>query len=97
MLSEIVNVPVRLPVAVGLKVTETVQAAPAAMLMPQVLVCEKSPDAAIELKVKAAEPGLLIATACAVLVVPSVWDAKVKLVGESRMPGPEAFPLSATK
>lgn len=97
ILSEIVTVPVRLPVAVGLKVTETVQAAPPAMLVPQVFVCEKSPDTAIELKVKAAEPGLLIATVCVVLFVPSVWDAKVRIVGDRRMPGPEAFPLSAIR
>jgi hypothetical protein len=42
------------------------------MLLPQLLVCEKSPDAAIELKFKTAEPGSLIATVCAALVVPSV-------------------------
>jgi hypothetical protein len=97
ILSEIVTVPVRLPTAVGLKVTEIVQPAPAAMLAPQVLVSEKSPEAPIKLKFKAAEPGLLIATVCAALAVPSVCDAKVRVVGESRMPGPEAFPLSATR
>ncbi len=33
----------RVPVAVGLNVTLIVQLAPAARLLPQVLVCEKSP------------------------------------------------------
>jgi len=34
-----VSEPVRVPVAVGRKVTETVQEAPAAMELPQVLAC----------------------------------------------------------
>ncbi len=37
-LSEMVRVPARLPVAAGVKVTATVQVAPAATLVPQVLV-----------------------------------------------------------
>ena len=38
-----VRVPVRVPDAVGRKLTLTVQEAPAAMALPQVLVCGKSP------------------------------------------------------
>ena len=42
-LSVTVRVPVRVPVAVGLKVTLIVQLDAAATLVPQVLVCAKSP------------------------------------------------------
>ena len=42
-LSVTVKVPVRVPVAVGVKVTLMVQVAPAATLVPQLLVCPKSP------------------------------------------------------
>jgi ribosomal protein L11 len=42
-LLDTVTVPVRVPVAVGRNVTVTVHAPPAAMEVPQVLVCEKSP------------------------------------------------------
>ena len=42
-MSEIETEAVRVPVAVGLKVTLMVQLAPAATLDPQVLVSEKSP------------------------------------------------------
>jgi hypothetical protein len=42
-LSVIVTEALRAPVAVGVKVTLIEQLAPAAKLVPQVLVCEKSP------------------------------------------------------
>ena len=42
-LSVTVSVPVRVPVAVGVKVTLMVQLPPAATLVPQLLVCAKSP------------------------------------------------------
>ncbi len=95
-LSVIVSVPARFPVAVGIKVTATVQVAPAATLVPQLLVWAKSPEAAIEVMASAAVPVLLTVTACAVLVVPVVWDAKVRLVGESVTAGagvPELAPV----
>jgi hypothetical protein len=47
-LSVIVRVPVRLPVAVGVNVTLTVQFAPAATEVPHVFVCAKSPETAID-------------------------------------------------
>ncbi len=62
-LSVIVRLPFRVPVAVGVKVTEIVQLAPAAKLVPHVLVCAKSPDAAIDVIVRAAVPELVIVTA----------------------------------
>ena len=42
-LSVTVKVPLRVPVAVGVNVTLIVQLAPAATLVPQLLVCAKSP------------------------------------------------------
>ena len=50
--------PVREPVAVGVKVTLTVHDELAARLVPQVLVCEKSPLTVMLEIVRAALPGL---------------------------------------
>ena len=55
-LSVMVRVLVRLPAAVGVKVTEMVQFAAAARLDPQVFVSAKSPDAMIELMESAPDP-----------------------------------------
>jgi hypothetical protein len=78
----IVSVPVRLPAAVGVKVTEIVQPAPAATVVPQVFVSAKSPEAVIDVMDSPAVPELVSVTVCASLVVPSVWAAKVRLVVE---------------
>lgn len=63
LLSVIVKVAVRLPIAVGAKVTLTVQFPPAATELPQVLVCPKSPglvpENAILLMARAKFPVLL--------------------------------------
>ena len=76
-----VRVPVRAPVAVGLKVTLTVQEPLAAIDDPQVLVCAKSPEAAIE-ETAAAEPvGLETVTVCAALVVPVATEPKFSAPG----------------
>jgi hypothetical protein len=56
------RVPVRVPPAVGLKVTEIVQLAPALMLLAQVLVWEKSPLAVIPEIVSVALPVLFTVT-----------------------------------
>ena len=64
---------VRVPVAVGLKVTLIVQLAPAATELPQVFVWAKSPALVpvteMPLIVSAALPVLLNVTVCAELVV----------------------------
>ena len=54
--------PVREPVAVGVKVTLIVHDELAARLVPQVLVCEKSPLTVMLEIVRAALPGLLRVT-----------------------------------
>jgi len=58
-LSVIVSVPVRLPVAVGVKVTLIVQLEPAATEPAQVLVWEKSPEGLMSSGVRTPVPGLL--------------------------------------
>src|ERR1700737_1901430 len=60
-----------------------VQLATAARLVPQVLVCAKSPVAVMELMVADALPVLLTVTACAALVVPTFWLANVRVDGVS--------------
>ena len=52
-LSVTVSVPVRVPLAVGVKVTEMMQLAPPATLEPQELVSAKSPEAAIDVMLNA--------------------------------------------
>ena len=61
-LSVIVTAPVRVPAAVGLKVTLSVQLALAARLEPQVLVWEKSPLAVMLVMLRVALPVLLRVT-----------------------------------
>ena len=75
--------PVRVPVAVGLKVTLIVQLAPAATLVPQVLVSEKSPVVEMLVMLRVAVPVLVSVTVSAALLVPSTVTGKVRLVGES--------------
>ena len=82
-MSVIVSVPVRLPAAVGVKITEIAQPVPAATLVPQVFVWAKSPDVAIDEMVSPAVPELVSVTVCGALAVPSVCEANVRLLGES--------------
>jgi hypothetical protein len=78
-LSVIVSVPARVPVAAGVNVKLIVQDAPTATDVPQLFVCAKSPAfvpvMAILVMLNAAFPVLLNVTACAALVVPTVWLA----------------------
>ena len=76
-----VSVSVREPATVGVKVTLIVQFAPAARVAAQVLVWAKSPLALMPAIFSTAEPLLVRVTLCAVLVVPFVCAAKVRLVG----------------
>jgi hypothetical protein len=76
-LSEMLRVPVLVPPAAGLKVTEMVQLAPALTVVPQVLVCEKSALAVMLEMVSEALPVLVRVAICAVLLVPDIWAEKV--------------------
>ena len=69
------------PVAVGLKVTLTVQDAPAAIELPQVLVSANGAPAAIDETDAAELVGLETVTLCAALVVPTVCEPKFSAVG----------------
>jgi hypothetical protein len=77
---------VRVPLAIGLKVTLIVQLAPAANELPQLWVCANStaliPVIAMLVMVKLAVPVFLRVTALAGLVVPIPWVEKVRLVGD---------------
>lgn len=59
----------RVPDAVGLNVTSTVQEAPAAIDVPQVFVCEKSPVTVMPERDAAAVPVLVTVTVRAPLAV----------------------------
>lgn len=82
-LSMIVTAPVRVPVAVGEKVTDTVQKFDAVRLAAQSFESAKSPDARILVKLSVALPELVIVKVCATLVVPMFWLAKVNAVFDS--------------
>ncbi len=75
-LSVMLRVPVRVPEAVGVKVTLMLQLAPAATELPQVLVCVKSPlfvpVTAMLVRLSEALPVFESVTDCAALVVPTV-------------------------
>ena len=92
-LSEMLRVPVLVPPAVGLKVTEMEQLAPAATLVPQALVAEKSPLAVMPEMVSAEMPVLVKVTDCAVLLVPDTWTAKVREEDDKLTAGPEGVPV----
>jgi len=94
--SVMVKVPVRVPAAVGVKVTLIVQFALAANVagsVPHVFVSAKSPDAAIEMIVRGAVPVFVSVTVCAALVVFSAWLPKVRVVGASITAGAGFAPV----
>jgi hypothetical protein len=67
----------------GLNVTSIVQLLPAATEAPQLLLSAKSPLAAMPEIVKLPVPMFVSVTGCAVLVVPTVWFAKARLVADN--------------
>ncbi len=67
----IARVPPWTPPAVGVKVTATVQEAPAARVAPQVLVWAYGPLTVIEVSVALPGPGLLTVTVFAAVVLPT--------------------------
>jgi hypothetical protein len=101
-LSLTVTEPARGPVAVGENVTATEQLAPAANVAGasgQSLVSPKSGVTSMLLIASAAPPVLVIATACGVLLAPTVADPKPRIVGLRPTEGTGtgvAVPVSAT-
>jgi len=85
-LSVTATVALRAPVAVGLNVTEIVQVAPAATLVPQLVVSGKSPllpDMEILLIVSGAVPVLFRVTVWALLAEPTLVLGKLRVAGVS--------------
>jgi hypothetical protein len=87
----------RAPVADGVKVTLIMQFAPAATLVPQLLVCAKLvgfvPVREMLVIVKAAVPVFDNVTGLAALVVFVVWFPNANEVGEKLTAGVEATPV----
>jgi hypothetical protein len=95
-LSVTVMVPVRLPIAVGVKVTEMLQVAPG-LTEPQSSVSAKSPLAATLVTFSTEAPLFVTITVSAALAVVTSCSAKVTLEGEGASPGPlKPVPLKAT-
>lgn len=96
-LSVTFTVAVRLPVAVGAKLTEMVQLAPAPRLAGHVLVWVKSPGLvplrAMLLIARAVLPVFVRVTPCAALVVPTSCEPKLSLDGARLTAGASGTPL----
>jgi hypothetical protein len=92
-LSEMLSAAVRVPEAVGLKVTLMLQLAPAAKEVPHVWVWAKSaaliPTIAMALMVRVAVPVFLSATIFALLLVSIACVGNVRLVGDRATIGAE--------
>jgi hypothetical protein len=85
-LSEIVTVALRVPIAIGVKVTLIVQLAPTATELPHVLVCAKSPALApvmaMLLMLNVVLPVLLNVATFAGLLWRTRYEPQVRLVAE---------------
>jgi hypothetical protein len=96
-LSDTVRLADRLPVVDGLNVTDTEQDAPAASVLPQVVVRVKSagfaPETAMLEIVNAAAPEFVRVTDFDELAVPTVCEPKLRLVGERPALGAGAAPV----
>ena len=89
--------PGRVPVVVGVNVTETVQEAPTPSEPVQLLVWAKSPEATMLDSVVEAVPLLETVKVLTALVVLTVWLGKVRLAGEKEIPGtPVPVPVKLT-
>ena len=78
--------PVRVPAAVGVKLTETAQLAPDATVDPQLLTTAKSPDGVMLVILSTSTPVLVTDTSCAGEVVLSVCAPNVSADGRTAMP-----------
>ena len=86
-LSVMLTVDVRLPVCVGVKVTLMVQLAFTASDFPHLLVCEKSrrlpPDTLMSDSDSDVVPVFVSVIPCALLLTPTIWLPKLRLVGDN--------------
>lgn len=96
-LSVTVKLPGRVPNAEGVNTTLIVQEAPAARLVPQLLVWVKSPLAAMLVMLMLAVPEFVSVTGWEALLDPRAWPEKVSVEGEKLATGPPwPVPSSAT-
>jgi hypothetical protein len=95
-LSDMLSAPVRLPDALGWKVTEIMHFAPALTLPAHVFVWEKSPVAVIPEMVNEELPVLLRLSVCAAPLIPDNWAGKVSDAVDRLTKGPSPVPFSAT-
>src|SRR6266404_4714428 len=89
-LLETVNVPARDPSAVGAKVALTVQVAPPASTVPQLLVCEKSPLVVMLEMFRGRLPAAINVIGCGVTVPPMNCLEKSMACGPVARPAPSA-------
>ncbi len=95
-LSLMVSVPVRVPVAVGVKVTVIEHTPPAARLLPQLLDWEKSPLTVTPEMFNVRGTGFNSFTVCVGLVVLRFWLAKARAVVDNCASGPSPVPVRVT-
>jgi hypothetical protein len=95
-LSVMFRLPVRVPFAVGVKVTLIVQLEPVPTLLPQVFVREKSPLATMLDMDSGAFPVLVSVTACGSLVDPTNRRENVREDGDKPTAGPVPVPVTPT-
>ena len=97
-LSTILTLALRVPVAVGANFTLIVQLAPAARLLPQVYVSEKSPGFVpvrpMLVMLRLPVPVLVNVTFCAALVLPVFTELKLRVVDERPTAGTGVGPGS---
>ena len=95
-LSAMFNEPVRVPVAAGVKVTFTMQLVPTARLVPQLLVCAKSPLAVMLEMLAAAVPVFETVTGCDALLLPSTCAGKASALLDRPITGAVPVPVRET-
>src|SRR5580658_2141749 len=89
--------PLRVPAAVGVKVTESVQLPAADTLVAQVSVSAKSPLEVIDVIASAELPMLRSRTDCPALVVPTTCTAYCSALGLTLTAGAAVGPILSTK
>src|SRR5262249_1899957 len=92
-LSLMVMAPARPPVAVGVKLTVTVQGLGGAGVAVQVSeTLAKSPETVMPVKLSVALPAFVIVTLCVALVLPRSWLPNASCVADKVTDAPEGVP-----
>jgi hypothetical protein len=82
-----VRLPVRSPDCVGAKATDAAHPLLGGRDVPQLFVCEKSPDIAMLSSASGVVPAFVRVTGCVALVVPTTWPEKVSGPGATSSHG----------